>query len=155
MNKQTKMKNTLTHTTLLIFILSTFTATVFAGQTTKLYEGYVITNNGEKLEGKIQMLSPSLNEIQVKFISQTNEKTTFKAKEVKEYAFKVEKWNKSTRNHIEEWIFYTRKTVERSPIAFRPTNVLIERQVGSTINLYHHFIEQNTTPEFPFVYTMK
>lgn len=145
------MKNTLTQITLLALVLLTFTSTTFAGQSAKVYEGYVITNNGEKLEGKIQMLSPSLNEIKVKFISQTNEKKTFKAKEVKEYAFKVEKWNKSTRDYIEEWIFYSRKTVERAPIAFGPTKVLIERQVEGTINLYNHFIEQNATPEQPFV----
>ncbi len=145
------MKNKFTLITLfcLVFI---FSSSVFAGQSNKTYEGYIINNDGKKLEGQIQMLSPSLNEIKVKFIDSNNAKTTYKAKQVKEYAFKVGKWNKATGSHIEEWVFYTRKNVERSPVAFGPTNVLIERQVSGTINMYNHFVEQNVTTGKPFIH---
>lgn len=148
------MKNTITLTTLLTIGILAFSSNVFAGQSTKIYQGYIINNDGEKLEGQIQMLSPSLNEVKVKFINSNNEKKIYKAKEVKEYAFKVEKWNNATKNHIEEWIFYTRKNVERSPIPFGPTQVLIERQVSGTINLYNHFVEQNATSEEPFIHVV-
>lgn len=147
------MKNTLTLITLftLTFI---FSSNVFAGQSNKIYKGYIINNDGEKLEGEIQMLSPSLNEVKVKFISSNNEKKTYKAKDVKEYAFKIAKWNKETRNHVEEWVFYTRKNVERSPVPFGPTEVLVERQVNGAISMYNHFVEQNATTGEPFIHVI-
>mgnify|MGYP000445184516 FL=1 len=100
------------------------------------------------------MLSPSLNEVKVKFTSSDNKKKTYKANQVKEYAFKIEKWNKETRSHVEEWIFYTRKNVERSPVPFGPTEVLVERQVEGTISMYNHFVEQNATTEAPFIHVI-
>lgn len=147
------MKNTITLITLfsLTFL---FASNVFAGQSNKIYKGYIINNSGEKLEGEIQMLSPSLNEVKVKFTNSNNEKKTYKAKDVKEYAFKVEKWNKETRNHVEEWVFYTRKNVERSPVPFGPTEVLVERQVEGAISMYNHFVEQNATTEAPFIHVI-
>ncbi len=116
----------------------------------KVYEGYVITTNGETLEGNIEMLSPSLNEVKVKFTSNAGKKSTFKAKEVKEYGFEVEQWNHKTRQHFTSKITYVKKTVERSPIAFGPKEVLIERQVTGTVNMYNHFVEMNSNVETPF-----
>lgn len=143
-----------TNTLKVTLFLITFLSFSVSSQAKKVYEGYVITNSGEKLEGKIQMLSPSLNEVKVKFINNNGKKQVFKAKEVKEYSFKVQKWNKTERKHIDEWIVYTRKAVERSPIAFGPKEVLIERQVGGSINMYNHFIEQNTNRQNPFVHVV-
>ncbi len=145
------MKSTLTLLTLSIF----FTVSSFA---TKSYEGYVVLNSDEKVEGTIQMLSPSLNEIKVKFTSKDGKKITYKAKEVKEYGFQVKKWNKATRTHDENTIIYVRQNVERSPIAFGPTNVLVERQAEGEINMYNHFVEMNSSPQNPFehvVYVQK
>ena len=90
------------------------------------------------------MLSPTLNEVKVKFTSTAGEKTTYKAKEVKEYGFQVEKRNNKTRVHDVNTIVYVRQNVERSPIAFGPTNVLVERQITGAISLYNHFVENNS-----------
>ena len=117
----------------------------------KSYKGYVVLNNNEKVEGTIQMLSPTLNEVKVKFISTAGKKVTYKSKEVKEYGFQVEKWNNKTRVHDVNTITYVRQNVERSPIAFGPTNVLVERQVTGTVNMYNHFVEQNSNTQNPFV----
>lgn len=120
----------------------------------KVYQGYVILNDDSQLEGKIQMLGPTLNEIKVKFISKDNEKNTFKAKEIKEYGFKVEKWNHKTRQHDIKNITYVRQAVERSPIAFGPTKVLIERQVLGAISMFNHFVEQNSNVNNPFIHVL-
>ena len=125
---------------------------------TKSYQGYVVLNNDEKVEGSIQMLSPTLNEVKVKFTSTAGEKVTYKAKEVKEYGFKVEKWNNKTRAHDVNTVVYVRQNVERSPIAFGPTNVLVERQITGAINMYNHFVENNSNSENPLsqvIYTQK
>ena len=120
----------------------------------KSYTGYVVLNNDEKVEGTIEMLSPSLNEVKVKFTSKDGKNTTYKSKEVKEYGFQVEKWNNETRTHDLNTIVYTRKNVERSPIAFGPTEVLIEREVAGAINMYNHFVEQNSNPQEPFAHIL-
>ena len=136
------MKNLFTIFTLaIIFSVSASAA--------KSYQGYVVLNNDEKVEGTIQMLSPSLNEVKVKFTSTDGKKVTYKAKEVKEYGFKVEKWNNKTRAHDVNTITYVRQDVERSPIAFGPTNVLVERQISGAINMYNHFVENNSNSESP------
>ena len=124
----------------------------------KSYQGYVVLDNDEKVEGTIQMLSPTLNEVKVKFTSTAGEKTTYKAKEVKEYGFQVEKWNNKTRVHDVNTIVYVRQNVERSPIASGPTNVLVERQITGAINMYNHFVENNSNSENPLsqvIYTQK
>ena len=146
-NKRKQMKNLFTIFTLLVF----FSVSTFAA---KSYQGYVILNNDEKVEGTITMLSPSLNEVKVKFTSEAGKKVIYKAKEVKEYGFQVEKWNSKTRTHEVNNITYVRQNVERSPIAFGPTNVLVERQVAGTVNMYNHFVEQNTNTQNPFIHVV-
>ena len=148
-NNSIIMKSTIT-----ILVLSiVFTISTFASAT-KSYQGYVVLNNDEKVEGTIQMLSPTLNELKVKFTSADGEKATYKAKEVKEYSFKVEKWNSKTRVHDVKTITYVRQNVERSPIAFGPTNVLVERQETGVVNMYNHFVEMNNNVKNPFVHVI-
>ena len=124
----------------LLTILILFTSSANAS---KSYNGYVILNNDTKVEGTIQMLSPSLNEVKVKFISIDGKKQTYKAKEVKEYAFKVEKWNSKTRVHDTKIIVYSRQKVLRSPIPFGPTKVLLEREITGYINEVYCIDGQN------------
>lgn len=138
-------------------IITIFAITVLvsvAATAGKSYMGYVVLNNDEKVEGTIEMLSPSLNEVKVKFTSKDGKNTTYKSKEVKEYGFQVEKWNNETRTHDLNTIVYTRKNVERSPIAFGPTEVLIEREIAGAINMYNHFVEQNSNPQEPFIHIL-
>mgnify|MGYP000359681431 CR=1 FL=1 len=140
-----------TFTTIFTTILMVFAITAFANDDAKVYNGTVTLENGETLVGQIQMLSPTLNEVKVKFIGKGSTKRVLKAKEVKEYAFRVQKWNKKEKKYNEIWITYIRKKVERSPIPFGPTNVLIERQIEGSINLYNHFIEQNSDKRSPYI----
>jgi hypothetical protein len=125
------------------------TVSAFAGKT---YDGYVVLNNNTRIEGSIQMLSPTLNEVKVKFAAKSGKKTTYKAKEVKEYGFKVEKWNKEDRRYEMVPVTYSRQKVNRSPIAMGPTNVLIERQITGSINMYNHFVERNSEASSPFMH---
>jgi hypothetical protein len=141
------MKSTLTLLTL--FLLS------IVANASKVYQGYIILNDDARIEGNIEMLSPTLNEVKVKFISaEGGREQVYKAKEVKEYGFKVEKWNDEKRTHEAKLIVYARHKVQRSPIPFGPTEVLIEREVSGTINLFNHFIEANTNPNQPITHVI-
>lgn len=149
-NKQSKMKNSTLQFSFIFTFVVAFAVSSFAEK--KVYDGYVIKYTDEKIEGKIEMLSPALNEVKVKFISKDGKITVFKAKEVKEYGFKVERWNHETRQHYYTNITYVKKDVVRSPIAFGPTNVLLERQETGAVNMYNHFIEQNSNVQEPFAH---
>lgn len=135
-------------TTTLLIALFTISATA----SSKIYQGYVILNDDTKIEGSITMLSPALNEVRVKFTSKDGQKKVYKSKDVKEYSFQVTKWNDKTRTHDVNDIIYTRQTVQRPAIAFGSTEVLLERQITGSINMYNHFIEQNTNPNQPFAH---
>ena len=60
----------------------------------------------------------------------------------------------SSKYFSKDEITYIKKTVERSPVAFGPKEVLIERQETGAINMYNHFIEQNTNIEMPLVHVI-
>ena len=132
------MKNILQITLITLFALSTaFTAT--ATDSKKVYNGYVVLANGDTLKGKIQMLSPTLNEVKVKFIASNGKQQVFKSKEVLAYSFVVP----TNRNKVagSQTITYVKKNVEQSPVPFGSKEVLVERQVKGQINLYNHYVE--------------
>ena len=139
------MKTTLTKLTLLLAIIMMSNTT----QANKVYNGYVKTLLGDTYQGKIKMQTPALNEVRVYFITKDGKKKIFKAEEVKEYSFEVEKWNHKTRQHFSVEVTYVKKKVSRSPIAFGPKEVLLEREIKGVISLYHHFIEKNANIETP------
>lgn len=130
-----------TFTTLFTAILMTFAITVFANDGAKVYSGTVTLENGETLSGQIQMLSPTMNEVKVKFISEDGTTTTYKAKEVASYSFVFPKYNQATASYDNEVIEYVKKEVSVSPVPFGPKAVLVERQAAGTINLYNFYAE--------------
>ena len=133
------MKKTLQ---ILTIAIATFTLAFTAQATSKkVYNGYVVTISNETIHGKIQMLSPTLNEVKVKFIHKDGKKQTFKAKDLKSYSFQVPVYNKATKSRQMQWITYTKKTVDQAPIPFGTKNVLLEQQEKGQINLYNHFVE--------------
>jgi hypothetical protein len=137
-----------TRLTQLILILAIITISQ-ESNANKIYDGYVKTLLGKMHTGQIKMQTPSLNEVKVHFKSKAGKKHIFKADEVKEYGFEVEKWNSKERKHYTTEVIYVKKKVERSPVAFGPKEVLLEREVKGAICLYHHFIEKNANVEEP------
>lgn len=125
--------------TLLLTILTTLTTITYANNSNKIYSGYVVTNNGDTIRGKIQMLTPALNEVKVKLIDANGKKRIFKAKEVQAYSFVVLTYK--NKKHTSETITYVRKTVDKAPVPFGSKNVLIEQQVKGQVNLYNHYVE--------------
>lgn len=131
------MKTFILNITIIVFITSSAIAS-------KSYSGYVILNDNVRIEGTIEMLSPTLNEVKVKIITTEGLKISYKAKDVKEYGFKVEKLNKTTNEHQVKIITYKRKKVVRNTVAFGAKNVLIQRELDGAISLYNHFYQRNS-----------
>ena len=132
------MKN---FTTLFTAFLMTFAVTVFANDDVKVYEGSVTLENGETLKGQIQMLSPTLNEVKVKFIASNGQSTTYKAKEVASYTFAFPKYNRKTKSYNNITVEYVKKNVTIAPIPFGPKEVLVERQAEGVVSLYNFYTE--------------
>jgi hypothetical protein len=127
--------------TLFTAFLITFAITVFANDDTKVYDGSVVLTNGQTLVGKIEILSPILNEVKVKFVASNGKETTYNANEIITYSFTFTKYDASTKSYLTETITYVKKEAAYPPIPFEPKSVLIERQVTGTISLYNFYTE--------------
>ena len=108
-----------------------------------IFEGFVLTNENQKIVGQVYVISPTLNELKVKFVNEAGKKQTFKAKELQSYSFVVPKYNKETKSYGTETITYVRKVVEDAPVRMGSTDVLIERQVDGDIQVYNHYVEED------------
>lgn len=111
----------------------------------KIYEGYVIKESGDTMYGKLQMLGPAMNQVKVKFVDEEGKRITFKAKDINFYAFEAQIWNKKEKRNIPEWVYYTKKTVERPPIPFAGNEVLMQQEVRGNINMYNYYIEYRSS----------
>ncbi|MFT6149086.1 MAG: hypothetical protein ACJAUH_001772, partial [Saprospiraceae bacterium] len=100
-----------------------------------------VLENGETLVGQIQMLSPTMNEVKVKFIASNGKAKTYKANEVAAYSFAFPKYDAKTKTYKNTTIEYVKKEVTVAPIPFGPKSVLVERQVAGTVNLYNFYSE--------------
>jgi hypothetical protein len=107
----------------------------------KAFAGYVINTDGQKIEGQVVVVSPTYNELKVKFIHTNNKKETFKAKELTEYGFEVKKYNRATKGYETINITYVRKVVEDAPVRFGATDIMVERQVNGEIKVYNQYTE--------------
>ena len=128
-------------TTTFIALLMTIATMTFANDDAKVYNGTVVLENGETLVGQIQMLSPTLNEVKVKFIGENGATKTYKAKEVASYSFQFPKYDHKTKTYNNEVVEYVKKEVGVSPVPFGAKEVLVERQAAGTINLYNFYTE--------------
>lgn len=111
------------------------------GNKIKAYKGYVITTKGDTLEGKIEMLSPSLNEVRVKLIQEDGQAIIYRAKDVNSYSFLVPNFDKKQKQFSERWISYVKRKVKRPPVPFGPSEVLMQQEVKGKLNLFNYYIE--------------
>jgi hypothetical protein len=123
----------------LIFILA-ITNAMIAG---KNYPGYVILNDDVRIEGIIDMLSPTLNEVKVKILTNEGQEVSYKAKDIKEYGFVVTNWDEKSQKATTETIVYERKKVIHATIAFGSNEALLKRELQGAISLYNHYYERN------------
>ena len=109
----------------------------------KMYPGYVVTADQDTIVGQIFMLSPAMNEIKVKMISEEGQKLTFKSSEVNRYAFRVPVYDQTEEQYFEKWVTYVRRNVEVSPVPFGPRDVLVQREEEGHISLFNYYVERN------------
>lgn len=133
------MKNSI-YTLIILFTI------LFVGsevQAKSIFSGFVVTNNNDTLQGQVYVVSPTVNELKVKFIDANNKKLTFKANDLQSYSFEVPKFDKASQSHGTETITYIRKVVEDAPVRMGSTDIMIERQVNGSIQVYNQYIEMD------------
>ena len=124
---------------LTFILIITMTTTSLAK--TPYCPGKVITNNGKIIEGEIGVISPTYNEIKVKFINKNGKKSTFNTKHLKGYAFQVPIFNKETRKYEKAWVNYERKVAEERVVDFSSKSIFAEKTVDGTIKVFNHYAE--------------
>lgn len=140
---------------LLVFVVASTVSTLANDKEDKIYQGYVITIDGDTIHGTIEMLSPALNEIKVKFYNKEGKKTVYKAKELQGYAFLAPvRYNKKTKQEDTQWVHYTKCTMETPAVPFGTKEVLVQEEVGGTLSLYNYYIERPQTSATPLVHVI-
>lgn len=116
----------------------------------KIYDGYVVTVEGDTIEGSIELTSPADSEIKVKFFTKEGEQVMYKAKQLQEYAFLAPvRYNKKKKEEEMKWIRYTRCEMELSAVPFGAKDVLVHEEVGGAVSLYNYYVERPRTSAVP------
>lgn len=113
-------------------------------------EGYIITKTGEKQNGFLLLRrDKTYDEVKIKFIDFENNKITYKATDIKEFAFR-DIQSDEAGNRVWKWNYYVSKKAEISPIPFGPKEVFMEKVVDGNVNLYQYWIQANKNIENPY-----
>lgn len=137
------MKTSTLFTLLALIIIS---CSAFKGKNEKakmLYEGFIITTKNDTIEGEIQFINPTYNELKVRFFK-GGKKEIYEAHQLSGYSFAIKRFNKKRKKKEKYWINYVRKRVQKSPIRQGTTDVFIERQVHGSISLYNFYMLKST-----------
>lgn len=132
------MKIILTPLFLIVFFISS--NGLHAGNE-NFFEGFVITDMGDTLNGEIQYINPVYNELRVKFRSEDGRLTTFKPKDLVEYAFLFPEYDKGRKQENSKWIHCYRKRVNVSPVETvkEIETLFLQKITEGDIVLYNYF----------------
>ncbi|MGB0862636.1 MAG: hypothetical protein ACPG19_11710 [Saprospiraceae bacterium] len=133
------MKSKLIPLFLIAFLIGSSNS-LYAGKK-NFFEGFVITSMGDTLKGQIQYVNPVYNELKVKFRSEEGKRTTFKPKDLVEYAFLFPEYDKGKKTKNTSWVHYYRKRVNVSPVERikKIETLFLQRITKGDIALYNYY----------------
>lgn len=114
------------------------------------HEGYIVTNDGKKINGFVLVKANlTLDQVKIKFIDFKGKKKTYRAKNIKEYGYRSIKTNEAG-NRDWMWTYYESRNVDEAPIPFGPKQVFMERLVQGDATLFEYWIQVNSNIENPY-----
>ena len=114
--------------------------------------GYVINNDGKRMEGKVMIGSITDHETKVVFFEEgKNKKITYKPKDLSSYGYQETDID-DMGIEVKRWVHYDRFKVDYPPKIFASTTVFMEREVTGTISLYCYYVEVRDDPKKPYRY---
>lgn len=114
-------------------------------------EGYIITKDGNRVEGEIIPGSVTDNEVKVTFINVAGKKKTYKPKDLLGYGYESEIEDELGLGET-EWIHYETAKADYPPKPFSSTNVFMQRETDGSLSLFTYYVEQRSNPKNPYKY---
>ncbi|MEM9918048.1 MAG: hypothetical protein AAF990_08130 [Bacteroidota bacterium] len=114
--------------------------------------GYIIDNDGEKIEGTVQIGSITDNEVKVQFYHPgASKKKIYKPNQLQGYGFETEEIDEIGRKS-KRWVHFEKQKVDYPPKPFGPTTVFMEKEEEGELTLYCYYIEVRNNPKKPYKY---
>ncbi len=136
---------------LLPLLIMLFSTSAFAKKGDKV-PGYVVLENGDRLEGQVIIGSITDNETKVSFIKEgTNKKKTYKPKDLVSYGYQETEMD-DLGKPVVNWVHYDRMKVDYPPKIFASKTVFVEREIDGEITLYCYYVEVRNDPKQPYRY---
>lgn len=135
--------------TLLLLAALTFIASTEAFALKGKQDGYIITNSGKKIEGKIKARNITLDQIRIRFYGNDGTTKVYKPSEIQGYGYK---YYGETQFGTYDWMQadFRSKYVDRPPFVFGPMRVFLEiEEQGEEITLYNYYINKGADVEDP------
>lgn len=114
--------------------------------------GYILTSEGEKIEGDVIIGSITDNEVKVQFIREgSDKKKTYKAKQLQGYGYEsVEEDDLGLE--YKRWVHYEKQKVDYPPKPFASTTVFMQKEESGSLTLYCYYVEVRNNRKQPYRY---
>ncbi len=114
--------------------------------------GYVVLDNGKKIQGRIVIGSIIDNELTIGFIPEgRSKKTVYTPKEIRAYAYQFVEIDEMGQKSM-NWIRYDRQKTNIPPRALAATTVFMQREAEGVLDLYSYFVEVNNNGAISYQY---
>ena len=130
-------------------LLLSFTLTAKKGDKVP---GYIVFENGDKIDGTVIIGSITDNEVKVVFFEiGKNRKSTYKPTDITAYGYE-ETLIDDLGLEVKKWVHYDRFKVDYPPKIFASTTVFMEREVEGEVSVYCYYVEVRNDPKKPYRY---
>ncbi len=119
----------------------------------KSVPGYIITNDGDTIEGRVKVQTRSKNQVKVKFTKAGDgqKQKSYKPKNALGYGYLTEENNQSPQR-VDKWRHFLRKKSDQPAIPFGSTNVFMEVKATGKARLYSFYKQNNGQVEYTYLH---
>lgn len=115
-------------------------------------DGYVILENGKRIEGKIVIGSITTNEVSITFTpAGKSKKIVYTPKDLMAYAYQEVDIDDMGMK-VQKWVYYERQKADMPPQAFGSNLVFMQKEISGNIELFTYYVENNNNAAHPYQY---